>query len=144
MELIEILTRLLMGLFMSFIIGTAASPPPVRPPEPPVPDSSSGGAQPFRSDVTVLDVQVVVMESFPMQVVLEVRGEFPSGCDFPAQVQQRREGNAVVVEVYQEIPPDVLCPMILRPYNDTIRLEGDFEPGDYIFQVNDFVVEQTL
>ena len=49
-----------------------------------------------------------------------------------------------MVEVYQEIPPDVLCPMILRPYNDTIRLEGDFEPGDYIFQVNDFVVEQTL
>ena len=143
MELIEILTRLLMGLFMSFIIGTAASPPPVRPPEPPVPNSS-GGPQPFRSYVTVLDVQVVVMESFPMQVALEVRGEFPSGCDFPAQMQQRREGNTVVVEVYQEIPPDVLCPMILRPYNDTIRLEGGFEPGDYIFQVNDFVVEQTL
>ena len=71
MELIEILTRLLMGLFMSFIIGTAASPPPVRPPEPPVPNSS-GGPQPFRSYVTVLDVQVVVMESFPMQVALEV------------------------------------------------------------------------
>jgi hypothetical protein len=34
--------------------------------------------------------------------------------------------------------------MILRPYNDTIPLDGTFEPGDYVFIVNEFVVERTL
>ena len=79
-----------------------------------------------------------------MQVQLHVTGEQPDGCDFPVIVEQAREGNTVTVSIYREVPLAVMCPMILLPYDDTIPLAGNFEPGDYVFQVNDFVVQQTL
>ena len=34
--------------------------------------------------------------------------------------------------------------MMLQPYEDTIQVEGNFEPGDYVITVNGFVVEVTL
>jgi hypothetical protein len=55
-----------------------------------------------------------------------------------------REGNTVTVSIYRELPLDLMCPMILQPYEATIPLEGGFEPGEYVFRVNDFVLEQTL
>lgn len=133
--LIRLLTTLLMGMGL-FGVGTAVPPRPV---EPPMPDGET-----FRSPTHITSVDVIVMESFPMQVRLHIRGEHPDGCDFPAIVEQRREGNTVFVEVYREVPLAVMCPMILRPYEDTIALDGNFEPGNYVFQVNDFIVERTL
>ena len=32
----------------------------------------------------------------------------------------------------------MFCPMILKPYQDTIRLDGDFAPGEYIINVNTY------
>ncbi len=81
-------------------------------------------------------VDVTVMESYPMQISLDVEGEHPDGCDFPVQTRQRREGNQVMVEVFREIPVDVFCPMILKPYSDRIFLEGGFESGEYRISVN--------
>jgi len=34
------------------------------------------------------------------------------------------------------VPADVFCPMILRPYQGQIALEGDFAAGSYTIQVN--------
>lgn len=137
MELISILIRLLMGLFMWFFVGTSTSVP-ARPVEPP------SGEGTFRSPTTITNVEVIVLESFPMQVRLHVTGEQPDGCDFPVIVEQGRSGNTITVQVYREVPITVMCPMILLPYDDTIPLAGNFEPGDYVFIVNDFIVEQTL
>ncbi|MBZ0303035.1 MAG: hypothetical protein K8J31_25035 [Anaerolineae bacterium] len=128
---IEILIRLLMVFFFGF---AAVSQPVPRPETPPI----------YRSYTNILNVEVIVMESFPMQVRLHISGEHPEGCDLPVIVEQQRSGNTVTVEVYREVPADVMCPMILRPYDDTIALDGTFEPGDYTFKVNDFTVEQTL
>ena len=83
------------------------------------------------------DVAIRVLEKHPMLMTLEVTGEHPDGCDFPAQTTQRRDGNVVSVEVYREIPSDVFCPMILQPYRGTIHLDGDFDFGEYTIKVND-------
>jgi inhibitor of cysteine peptidase len=137
MDLISTFIRLLLTLFAWLVLGTSTSVPP-RPP------ASQPGEETFRSPTNITSVDVIVMESFPMQVSLHVTGEQPDGCDYPVIVEQRREGNMVIVDVYREVPLAVMCPMILLPYDDTIRLDGTFEPGDYVFQVNDFIVEKTL
>ena len=137
MDLISILIRLLMTLLTWFFLGTSTSVPP-QPVEPP----STEGT--FRSPTNITNVDVIVMESFPMQVSLHITGEQPDGCDFPVIVEQVREGNTVTVSIYRDVPMSVMCPMMLVPYDDTIRLDGTFEPGDYVFTVNDFVVQQTL
>ncbi len=137
MDIMSIFIRLLMAFFTTFFLGTSTTVPaqPVSPPT---------GEEIFLSPTTITSVDVIVMESFPMQVRLHVRGEQPDGCDFPVIVEQVREGNMVTVSIYREVPLAVMCPMILLPYEDTISLDGNFEPGDYVFQVNDFVIERTL
>ena len=81
-------------------------------------------------------VEVLVMEIHPVQVRLEVTGEHPDGCDLPVQVAQRRDGNSIEIEVYRELPTDMMCPMILLPYSDSIYLDGNFEGGSYTISVN--------
>ena len=137
MDLISILIWLLTTFFMTFFLGTSTSAPP----EPFPPQATEGT---FRSPTNITNVEVIVMESFPMQVSLHITGEHPDGCDFPAMVEQAREDNTVKLEIYREVPLTVMCPMVLLPYDETIKLDGTFEPGDYVFQVNDFVVQQTL
>ena len=51
-------------------------------------------------------------------------------------VEQSRRDGAVDIEVYRNVPADVVCPMILKPYSDTINLVGDFPPGEYTINVN--------
>lgn len=83
----------------------------------------------FRVDVTVSGAQ-------PIQISLDVAGEHPDGCEYPVIVGQARRGKIVDIEVYREVPADVICPMILKPYRDTISLDGSFEPGEYTINVN--------
>jgi len=86
----------------------------------------------------ILDVTVKIEKSQTTRVSLDVQGEHPDGCDFPVIVKQARQGNSVTVEVYREVPADVFCPMILQPYQDTIQLNGDFAPGEYVINVNTY------
>lgn len=84
----------------------------------------------------IFGVDVRVLESYPMRLSLDVDGEHPDGCDFPVIVGQSRRGNTIEIEVYREVPADVVCPMILKPYRDTIQVEGSFESGEYTIKVN--------
>ena len=140
LELIEILTRLLLGFFMYVGVWT------VSPANPPAHEevTVSPADNAIVSPTNITSVEVMVLELAPTQVQLKVHGEQPDGCDLPVQVDQTRQDNRVTVTVYRELPPDLMCPMILVPYDAMLPLEGSFEPGDYVFRVNDFVVEQTL
>jgi hypothetical protein len=84
------------------------------------------------------------MESNPPQISLNVRGYQPDGCTFPVVVAQTREGSTVRVSIYREMPTDIMCTMMLQPYNDTIVLDGTFEAGSYTIDVNGFVVTVTI
>lgn len=87
----------------------------------------------------IFRVDVQLTESQPPQIRLHVEGEHPDGCDYPVLVSQARRGNTVNVEVYREVPADVICPMILRPYRGAIELEGVYAPGNYTIKVNSHV-----
>ncbi|MCY4062705.1 MAG: hypothetical protein OXG53_10090 [Chloroflexi bacterium] len=84
----------------------------------------------------ILRVDVNVSGSKPMRINLDVEGEHPDGCEYPVIVGQSRRDNSITIEVYREVPVDVVCPMILKPYRDSISVEGSFEPGDYTIHVN--------
>ncbi|MCY3833802.1 MAG: hypothetical protein OXG85_12355 [Chloroflexi bacterium] len=84
----------------------------------------------------IFRVDVNFSESRPLRISLDVQGEHPDGCEYPVLVEQRRQGGTIDIEVYRNVPADVVCPMILKPYRDTISLEGAFEPGDYTINVN--------
>ena len=84
----------------------------------------------------IFRVDVKVMESQPARISLDVEGEHPDGCEYPVIVGQTRQGNTVDIEVYREVPADVICPMILKPYRNTISVDGSFKSGEYTINVN--------
>ena len=81
----------------------------------------------FRVDASVTEAR---------QISLDVEGEHPDGCEYPVLVDQARRGNTIDIAVYRNVPADVVCPMILKPYRGTITVEGAFESGEYTINVN--------
>ncbi|HLU08157.1 MAG TPA: hypothetical protein VK003_00685 [Oceanobacillus sp.] len=131
----EIFIRILVLLLYLFL-GVEQE---VRPPTPP-----TSGEETFRSYTVIESVDALLLESFPVQINLEVSGYQPDGCDFPVQVEQRREGSEVFVEIYRDVPLAVMCPAMLVGYEATIHLDGGFESGTYTIHVNDQTIEVTI
>jgi hypothetical protein len=129
----DILIRLLIILFMLFF-GIRQSP------DTPAPEPE----ETIHALTHIDSVQAMILRSFPAQINLVISGYQPDGCDFPVQVIQRREGNTVTVEIFREVPLAVMCPAVLREYNESIHLDGSFEPGTYTIHVNDFTLEVTV
>lgn len=128
--LIRVLAALVLGLFgISSVVTTEVEPQ----------------AETMIQQATIIEsVEVLVLESFPMQIDLHVTGYQAHGCDAPVQVAQSRDGSRISVEIFTELPMGVMCPAVLRAYDDTIRLEGSFEPGTYQIEVNGTIVEIEL
>lgn len=132
MDLIQILITLIL-----LFLGARAEPaqPPVSQP----PDSVPGG---MRDAIVIEQVEALVMESFPPQIRLNVSGYQPDGCILPIHVDQSRAGNTITVEIYRVLPPDVMCPMVIQPYQDSIPLAGPFDVSTtYTVIVNGVTVE---
>ncbi len=107
---------------------------------------NEGESQTMSDSIKVMtqihSVTAHVTESFPMRIRLEVAGEHPDGCDYPVKIEQFRQGSIIKIEVYRDVPADVICPMILQSYQSEIPLDGDFESGRYIIKVN--ALSQTI
>lgn len=93
--------------------------------------------QTMRDNKVMTHIQSVSIDVVDGKISLDVSGEHPDGCNFPVQVDQSRDGNTVTVEIYRNVPADVMCPMVLSPYSATIQLDGLFESGSYDIRVND-------
>ncbi len=89
-------------------------------------------------------VEALILESFPPQVNLLVRGIQPDGCMYPVLIDQQRDGDTITVEIYRELPPDIMCTMQIVAYEETISL-GALESGrTYTISVNGFTLQVTL
>jgi hypothetical protein len=92
--------------------------------------------------IQVDHVDVLVMESFPAQAAVHVQGVVGDGCSRLESVEQRREGNTVVVTILATRPREAICTQIALLYDEQIRLEGHFPPGTWRVRVNG--VERTF
>jgi hypothetical protein len=89
-------------------------------------------------------VNVFQTNSFPVQVFLEISGQFPTGCGAIGQIQQTMTGNTIDLQVYFKNdewlanPELVPCTLALRPFKKVISLNVyGLQPGVYGYIVND-------
>lgn len=141
--LIRILTMLFLGLGLGVTVTSSSGPMP-----PPVIEDSpivtpEGDAMQQVPSV-VEQVEAVLLESDPVQIQLRVVGYHPDGCEVPLSIAETHTGSQVRVEIYRELPADVMCPMMILPFEETIRLTGGFAPGTYQIDVNGVTVEVTV
>ncbi|HUG33281.1 MAG TPA: hypothetical protein VMJ90_00825 [Anaerolineales bacterium] len=89
-----------------------------------------------RSSLYIGESVLILRESFPVQVVLGLGGEFPTPChQLRAIVNPPDIENKILVEAYTVVNPQLNCIQVLKPFQEMIEL-GTFPSGHYTVWVN--------
>ena len=99
---------------------------------------------PAASVAVVKSIEILFLESFPLQVHAVIRGDLPdAGCTSIASVDQVREGNTFRLTLVTTTDPLALCAQALTPFEEVVALEVNGLPaGTYTVQAGD--VQQTF
>ena len=89
-----------------------------------------------RGNALVENSELLVMESYPLQITLVLEGELPTPCNqLRAAVNLPDKQNRIRVEVYSVIDPGQICVQVEEPFEVNVGL-GSFPSGNYTVWVN--------
>jgi glucose/arabinose dehydrogenase len=95
-----------------------------------------GDARLNRGAAFVNTSEVLLLESFPVQVQLRVTGALPTPCNqLRVAVAEPDAQNRIKVEVYSVVDPNVICIQVLADFDETFDL-GSYPSGKYEVWVN--------
>jgi hypothetical protein len=91
-----------------------------------------------RGNAYVGEANLLIMESYPVQVALSVSGDLPTPCnEFRYQIDQPDAENRIFVEVYSVIDPGMICTQVLEPFAESISIPvQDLPDGTYTVYLN--------
>lgn len=115
----------------------ATPPPPGSAEPPPGPYSPGKGDESMqRGEVFIDSLDILILESFPPQFRLLVKGSLPTPChELRAVVDAPDEQNRFQVQVYSLVDPNISCIQMLESFEASISL-GSYASGTYIVFVN--------
>jgi inhibitor of cysteine peptidase len=90
-------------------------------------------------------IDLLIMESFPVQINAHVVGWLGDGCTSMGEVTQTREGNTITVNIPTTRPAEAVCTMQLVGFEETIPLDvAGLPAGTYTVDVNGVTETFTL
>ena len=127
-------------LTVSMVAACSAQPPVTNKNDHPI--SSEDTSEPTeiidtdRFEITesalLESMDIVFLESFPLQVHVILTGNFPDGCTFVQSHKVTREDNHFNISVFTKRPSEALCTEALVPFEYTVFLDVYGLPaGDY-------------
>ena len=93
------------------------------------------------SDMPIQGIEVLLAESDPVQVTVEVTGWLANSCIAHHETHQGREGNTITIQITTIHSKDLFCADVLTEYQERVFV-GTLPAGDYKVIVND--VEQQF
>ena len=126
-------TKLFLLATLMMILVAACAPAAPATPSPIVTEVPTLG-----SVAIVKSVDVLILESFPVQVNVVIRGDLPdAGCTTIASVEQVREGNTFRLTLITTTDPLALCAQALTPFEEVVALDvKDLPAGVYVVDVH--------
>jgi hypothetical protein len=89
-----------------------------------------------RGQVFLDSTDVLLLESFPVQVNLLLKGALPTPCHQARfTIKPPDAANTIRVELYSLVNPDQICIQVLQSFNTTLSL-GSFGSGHYFVTIN--------
>lgn len=80
--------------------------------------------------------ELLIMESYPIQIALILNGSLPTPCNqLRVVISPADEQKRISVEVYSVVDPDVICAQVLESFEANIML-GSFPAGHYTVWLN--------
>jgi inhibitor of cysteine peptidase len=92
------------------------------------PNDSTPGPQFVIEPIEIDQVEIRIMESFPVQVSAHVTGMVGDGCATCHGVEQARQGNFITLTIERQREQANACTMIAKLYDKTIRPQS-FHPA---------------
>ena len=91
-------------------------------------------------------LSIDIMESYPVQVRVNISGYLPDGCTKIHEIRSSRDGNTFTIMVKTEtLSGDVMCTMALVPFEESVDLDVVGLPaGEYTVRVNELSTSFTL
>lgn len=87
--------------------------------------------------VSVESIDIYIMESFPVQVSVEVNGYFPDGCTELKAIRTERFRNTFEVNISTKRPKDTICTQTIVPFTKMVPLDVfGLRAGSYNVSVN--------
>ena len=106
---------------------------------------SGGEGVPTSGTAQVDSIDLLMLESFPVQISLVVRGSLPDGCTAIDQIAQQRQGDTFKVTITTRRPAGKICTEALVPFQESIALEvAGLPAGAYTVDVNGVTGTFTL
>ncbi len=93
----------------------------------------------YQEQAYIDQIQILLLESFPLQVNVIVTGNLPDGCTSIVGTQAiKTEANVFEIHVYTERMIDALCTMALVPFEENVKLDVyGLDAGTYLVKAND-------
>jgi len=108
-------------------------------PAPPVNDEEpDADVDLIEGNAYVNQAQLFIMESYPVQVSVNVIGDLPTPCHyFRSIVNPPNDKNEILIGIYSEVEPTKVCIDVLEPFDENVSLPLDNIPdGVYSVFVN--------
>ncbi|HII93165.1 MAG TPA: protease inhibitor I42 family protein [Methanosarcina sp.] len=85
----------------------------------------------------VESVQIVTLESFPVQIQVIAKGYLPDGCTEIDEIKNESKGNVFNINIGTKRPKDAICTQATKNFTETIPLEvRGLKAGNYTVNVN--------
>jgi len=114
--------------------GTTKQPPsdePVLPFDPKPED-----AMLERSTIHLDYVGLLILESYPVQINLELQGYLPTPChNMRVSILPPDQENRINIEVYSVVDPAMMCIQVIKEFETFVPL-GSFSTGHYTVYIN--------
>ncbi|HIH43800.1 MAG TPA: protease inhibitor I42 family protein [Candidatus Methanoperedenaceae archaeon] len=96
-------------------------------------------------NATVEDIEIIELESFPVQINVVAKGYLPDGCTRIHKIEKDRQGNRFLVMITTIRPADAVCTQVIVPFRETIPLDvHGLKAGSYTVSVNGVTGTFTL
>ena len=113
--------------------GSEPDPTPTLPP----PTEDTVRHEPVAGIATVESIQILILESFPVQVNARVRGILPDGCTTIDQMTTEHSGDTFTISLTTFRPADAICTEAEVPFDEVIGLDVfDLDAGAYTVTAN--------
>lgn len=119
----------LIGILVVFVLLLSACQPGEVTETPPAKE----GEFSYGQNAIVESVEVILLETFPLQAQVLVSGNLPDGCTELHEISVEREGQEFILTLTTRRPTgDVFCTQALVPFEETVDLDiRGLEAGTY-------------
>jgi inhibitor of cysteine peptidase len=128
-------TFLILILFSFLAVTSCQTNDPDPTPTPPPIDV--GSSEPTLGEAKVESIQLLILESFPVQVNARVRGTLPDGCTTLDQITTEHSGDSFTITLTTFKPAGAVCTQAEVPFDEAIGLDVfGLDAGTYSVTAN--------